>query len=96
MDSMTATNVFSFRNTGKRSREEDEPASPTRSTLRPKKRPAVGLNFPLSSHTPTAQTNAMEEISEAPHIPSWRNSDDWVNRTGGLRLDSPLPWTIPN
>ncbi|KAG8751647.1 hypothetical protein FRC14_007705 [Serendipita sp. 396] len=38
----------------------------------------------------------MEEISEAPHIPSWRNSDDWVNRTGGLRLDSPLPWTIPN
>ncbi|CAG7846072.1 SubName: Full=Uncharacterized protein {ECO:0000313/EMBL:CCA66861.1} [Serendipita indica DSM 11827] len=80
----------------KRSRQdEDEPLSPRSASLRPPKRPALGLDVPLIGHAPQTLFRDVEEPPNVPRISSWRYSDDWVNRTGGLRLDSPLP-SIPN
>lgn len=38
-----------------------------------------------------AQTAETEDGGQGSNPIPWRMHDDWVNRTGNLRLDSPIP-----
>ncbi|KIM28776.1 hypothetical protein M408DRAFT_329230 [Serendipita vermifera MAFF 305830] len=78
----------------KRSRTNEEDSTQPTESSRPTKRPAMGLELPL------LQPPAMQQVVLADprmgEIPTntWRFSDDWVNKTGGLRLDSPIPLSM--
>lgn len=63
--------------------------------LRFQKRPALELTSGVAVDVETNRNpQNLRLITETAKRNSWILNDDWVNRTKGLRLDSPLPTSM--